>query len=183
MQNFTTLWQLLLWELLWWERKKKKIPLTPMGDLATGSAHARRSAQPPINMSGNFPGVNPCTLIGPIIPWIATTLLAWPKYNKSDGRAGYNFPHVSANTVLLNLPTCLCSLWPSQWSLPYNDACIPLNVSSSTVQLVTLSTWPSQQCSLWPSQCVLLNSAACDPLNLDSLFHFVHIFYGHPFFT
>jgi hypothetical protein len=31
-----------------------KIPLTPMGVLAPGSAHARPSAQPPIDVSGNF---------------------------------------------------------------------------------------------------------------------------------
>jgi hypothetical protein len=31
-----------------------KIPLVPMGVLAPGSAHARPSAQPPINTSGNF---------------------------------------------------------------------------------------------------------------------------------
>ena len=30
-------------------------PLTPMGVLAPGSAHGRPSAQPPIDMSGNFP--------------------------------------------------------------------------------------------------------------------------------
>jgi hypothetical protein len=30
-------------------------PLTPMGVLAPRSAHARPSAQPPINVSGNFP--------------------------------------------------------------------------------------------------------------------------------
>ena len=33
----------------------RKFPLTPMGVLAPGSAHARPSAQPPIDMSGNFP--------------------------------------------------------------------------------------------------------------------------------
>ena len=32
-----------------------KFPLAPMGVLAPGSAHARPSAQPPIDMSGNFP--------------------------------------------------------------------------------------------------------------------------------
>ena len=37
------------------QRVKKKIPLTPMGVLAPGSAHARPSAQPPIDVSGNFP--------------------------------------------------------------------------------------------------------------------------------
>ena len=31
------------------------IPLSPMGVLAPGSAHARPSAQPPIDTSGNFP--------------------------------------------------------------------------------------------------------------------------------
>ena len=31
-----------------------KFPLAPMGVLASGSAHARHSAQPPINTSGNF---------------------------------------------------------------------------------------------------------------------------------
>ena len=31
-----------------------KIPLTPMGVLAPWSAHARPSAQPPIDVSGNF---------------------------------------------------------------------------------------------------------------------------------
>ena len=31
------------------------IPLTPMGVLAPESAHAGPSAQPPINVSGNFP--------------------------------------------------------------------------------------------------------------------------------
>ena len=34
--------------------KKGKFPLTPMGVLAPGSAHARPSAQPPIDVSGNF---------------------------------------------------------------------------------------------------------------------------------
>ena len=33
---------------------KDKFPLAPMGVLATGSAHARPSAQPPIDTSGNF---------------------------------------------------------------------------------------------------------------------------------
>ena len=32
-----------------------QFPLTPMGVLAPGSAHARPSAQPPIDVSGNFP--------------------------------------------------------------------------------------------------------------------------------
>ena len=32
-----------------------KIPLAPMGVLATGSAHARTSARTPIDTSGNFP--------------------------------------------------------------------------------------------------------------------------------
>jgi hypothetical protein len=42
------------------KRKKKektnylKFPLTPMGVLATRSAHARPPARPPIDMSGNF---------------------------------------------------------------------------------------------------------------------------------
>ena len=31
-----------------------KIPLAPMGVLAPGSAHARPSARPPIDTSGNF---------------------------------------------------------------------------------------------------------------------------------
>ena len=31
-----------------------KFPLAPMGVLATGSEHARPSARPPINTSGNF---------------------------------------------------------------------------------------------------------------------------------
>ena len=31
------------------------IPLAPMGVLALGSAHARPSARPPIDTSGNFP--------------------------------------------------------------------------------------------------------------------------------
>ena len=34
---------------------KEKFPLTTMGVLAPGSAHARPSAQPPIDVSGNFP--------------------------------------------------------------------------------------------------------------------------------
>ena len=37
------------------KKTKIKFPLTPMGVLAPGSAHARPSAQPPIDMSGNFP--------------------------------------------------------------------------------------------------------------------------------
>ena len=36
------------------ERGEGEIPLTPMGVLAPGSAHAGPSAQPPIDMSGNF---------------------------------------------------------------------------------------------------------------------------------
>ena len=57
MQSFGTLRQSLLG---FWitvpprRRKEKKIPLTPMGVLAPGSAHARPSAQPPIDVSGNF---------------------------------------------------------------------------------------------------------------------------------
>ena len=35
--------------------KFNEFPLTPMGVLAPGSAHARPSAQPLIFMSGNFP--------------------------------------------------------------------------------------------------------------------------------
>ena len=34
--------------------KLKVIPLAPMGVLAPGSAHARPSARPPIDTSGNF---------------------------------------------------------------------------------------------------------------------------------
>ena len=34
-------------------RREREIPLAPMGVLAPGSAHARPSAQPPINTSGN----------------------------------------------------------------------------------------------------------------------------------
>jgi hypothetical protein len=37
------------------EEKYAKFPLTPMGVLAPGSAHARPSARPPIDTSGNFP--------------------------------------------------------------------------------------------------------------------------------
>ena len=33
---------------------EEKFSLTPMGVLAPGSAHVRPSAQPPIDMSGNF---------------------------------------------------------------------------------------------------------------------------------
>ena len=36
-------------------KKCLEFPLTPMGVLALGSARARPSAQPPIDMSGNFP--------------------------------------------------------------------------------------------------------------------------------
>ena len=36
------------------QRRSDQFPLTPMGVLAPGSAHARPSAQPPIDMSGNF---------------------------------------------------------------------------------------------------------------------------------
>ena len=34
---------------------QEKFPLPPMGVLAPGSAHARPSAQPPIDVSGIFP--------------------------------------------------------------------------------------------------------------------------------
>ena len=37
------------------EKIFQKFPLTPIGVLAPGSRHARPSAQPPIDMSGNFP--------------------------------------------------------------------------------------------------------------------------------
>ena len=37
------------------EANEDKFPLAPMGFLTPGSAHARPSAQPPINTSGNFP--------------------------------------------------------------------------------------------------------------------------------
>ena len=54
-QNPTT----IFWENEQWagekKEERKRIPLTPMGVLAPGSAHARPSAQPPIDMSGNFP--------------------------------------------------------------------------------------------------------------------------------
>jgi hypothetical protein len=36
-------------------REDWQFPLTPMGVVAPGPAHARPSAQPPIDMSGNFP--------------------------------------------------------------------------------------------------------------------------------
>jgi hypothetical protein len=36
-------------------KRRKKIPLVPMGVLPPGSAHARPSAGPPIDTSGNFP--------------------------------------------------------------------------------------------------------------------------------
>ena len=36
--------------------KETKFPLTPMGVLSPGSAHARPPAWSPIDMSGNFPG-------------------------------------------------------------------------------------------------------------------------------
>jgi hypothetical protein len=43
----------------WWHTantySQTKIPLTPMGVLAPGSAHARPSALPPIDVSRNFP--------------------------------------------------------------------------------------------------------------------------------
>ena len=59
MQNFRTLAALFLVEKQGprkeRERERKKFPLTPMGVLAPGSAHARPSAQPPIDVSGNFP--------------------------------------------------------------------------------------------------------------------------------
>ena len=34
--------------------KQQQFPIAPMGVLAPGSAHARPSAQPPIDTSGNF---------------------------------------------------------------------------------------------------------------------------------
>ena len=37
------------------EEKDEEFPLAPMGVLAPGSAHARPSARPPIDTSGNFP--------------------------------------------------------------------------------------------------------------------------------
>ena len=37
------------------KKRKEKFPLVPMGVLAPGSAHARPSARPPIDTSGNFP--------------------------------------------------------------------------------------------------------------------------------
>ena len=37
------------------EGEEEKFPLAPMGVLAPGSAHARPSARPPIDTSGNFP--------------------------------------------------------------------------------------------------------------------------------
>ena len=36
------------------KKEKGKFPLAPMGVLAPGSAHARPSAQPPVNTSGNL---------------------------------------------------------------------------------------------------------------------------------
>ena len=43
------------WGLATAARKEEEIPLAPMGVLAPGSAHARPSARPPIDTSGNFP--------------------------------------------------------------------------------------------------------------------------------
>ena len=42
---------------LWYPPRKEEVefPLTPMGVLAPGSAHARPSAQPPIDVSENIP--------------------------------------------------------------------------------------------------------------------------------
>ena len=37
------------------EREQEEFPLAPMGVLATGSPHARSSARPPIDTSGNYP--------------------------------------------------------------------------------------------------------------------------------
>ena len=37
------------------KKRRRRIPLAPMGVLAPGSAHARPSARPPIDTSGNFP--------------------------------------------------------------------------------------------------------------------------------
>ena len=41
-------------DLTYW-KAKEGIPLTSMGVLAPGSANARPSTQPPIDVSGNFP--------------------------------------------------------------------------------------------------------------------------------
>jgi hypothetical protein len=37
------------------EKERKKFLLAPMGALTPGSVHARPSARPPINTSGNLP--------------------------------------------------------------------------------------------------------------------------------
>ena len=58
MQKFEFLRQPLLGELAMSRKKKKKkeekFPVTPMGVLATGSAHASPSVWPPVAMSGNW---------------------------------------------------------------------------------------------------------------------------------
>ena len=45
-----------LFRIIFVLRKRWKFPLAPMGVLATWSAHARPSARPPIDTSGNFSG-------------------------------------------------------------------------------------------------------------------------------
>jgi hypothetical protein len=68
-------------------------PLAPMGVLALGSAHARPSARPPINTSGNFPACvsaespsnispNPSEVISEVIPPLT------PKYMIVQGVGG-----------------------------------------------------------------------------------------------
>ena len=54
MQILTFLKRCRIYVSLCEEEKQKQFPLTPMGVLAPGSAHARPFAQPPINVRGNF---------------------------------------------------------------------------------------------------------------------------------
>ena len=67
-----------------WNMKKiflSKFPLAPMGVLASGSAHARPSARPPIGTSRNFPARMSAE-------WTSATKTAkiGPKYLKIDPR-------------------------------------------------------------------------------------------------
>ena len=50
-------------------KKYEEFPLTAMGVLAPGSAHARPSARPPIDMSGNFPAGVPDSGLPKLLRW------------------------------------------------------------------------------------------------------------------
>ena len=91
--------------------RKQEIPLAPMGVLAPGSAHARPSARPPIDTSGNFSGTRVCRVTFKISPNPSKKLLKKPKKSPPrgpGGGAGSNFFFTQIFIIFFRSP---CKIW------------------------------------------------------------------------